>query len=110
MMRIIVLNRGGCVFAGHLDELRHDRGSVIAARFDAGGVDLISVLADKGIQAAPIPGGVEVTAPAGTGRALAAEVNAAAHASGVVLTELVHHRPSLEDRVLELVSTGAHTS
>lgn len=101
---VVVLDSGGCAFAGHLTELDSD-GTVIAARFDANGVDLVRALADVGIHATPVPGGVDITAPVGDGREVAAAVNIVAHAAGIVLNELAHDNPTLEDRVLELVTT-----
>ncbi|MFV0525000.1 MAG: ABC transporter ATP-binding protein [Acidimicrobiales bacterium] len=103
---VVVLDSGGCAFAGRLSDLGRNQVTSIAARFDPTGVDLVRALADAGIEAEPVPGGVDVRIGSGDGRQLAGTVIAVAHAAGVVLTELVQHNPSLEDQVLELVTTG----
>jgi ABC-2 type transport system ATP-binding protein len=107
---LIVVDRGGLVHAGPASALGA-AGSVLVLgaagdRLD----DLIDVVERLGHELAPgdVAGGaLRVIVPSGDDPStLAAELNAAAHAAGIVLHELHHDRADLEARYLQLVDSG----
>lgn len=105
---LVVLDRGGCRYAGPLEELGADDGSLLVARSTAPAGDLARLLRAADIPASATDGRVEISCAGTDLVALAERANATAHAGGVVLTELRPTYQSLEEKVLELV--GAPTA
>ncbi|YAL82409.1 ABC transporter ATP-binding protein [Dermacoccaceae bacterium W4C1] len=104
---LVVLDRGGCRFAGPVNELSGGPTRVVVA----GAVpadDLADILTDAGLTVTGVyPDRVLVEAVVGDVESTCAQANRAAFERGVVLTQIQVTESSLEDRVLELVSAGA---
>lgn len=104
---LVVLDRGGCRYAGPIERLGSaDAGSIVAAAAAPAEV-LVDALVLAGLRARPFDAGRVVVEVVGQDPAsVAAAANGAAYAAGIVLSELHHVSSTLEDRVLGLVSTG----
>lgn len=103
---LVVLDKGGCRYAGPLHSLGAGLESALVVRSAAPVEHLAAVLRAGGLTVAVDADTVRVGADSESA-VLAEHVNSTAHAAGIVLTELRHQPQSLEDRVLELVGAGA---
>jgi len=97
---LVVVERGRLVYQGPTDELLEhgDDGFIVATATPEGLLALGQLIDAAGHRADRVDGRLRVYAPA----AFAAELSREASARGVVLTELIPVRASLEDRFLEL--------
>jgi len=97
---LVVVERGRLVYQGPTDELLEhgDDGFIVATETPEGLLALGQLIDAAGHRADRVDGRLRVYAPA----AFAAELSREASARGVVLTELIPVRASLEDRFLEL--------
>lgn len=105
---LVVLDRGGCKYAGSLSSLGDPGEQVLTIASAESAERLAGVLQARGLMAAAAGARrVRVTTGEELSVEVAARVNTAAYEAGIVLTELHHHTQSLEDRVLDLVGQGA---
>lgn len=102
---LVVLDRGGCRYAGPLDGLGADDGGSLVARAAVPADQLTALLRAADLPARSRDGSVEIDCAGTDLTDLAQRVNIAAYSGGVVLTELHPSHQSLEDRVLELVGS-----
>lgn len=105
---LVVLQKGGCRYSGTVEGLGSHRTTRIEAAATPS-ADLADALSAAGLQVAVSGRGVEIESDGADAVALAAHINSVAHSAGIVLTELHQKSISLEDKVLELVSTGAQS-
>jgi ABC-2 type transport system ATP-binding protein len=105
---LIVVDGGRLIFQGPAGELLDQTGAalVVAPEHPADLARLRGLLAAGGHDAQPGDDGLRVALNGGDPRGLAAAINRAAAADGIVLAELRVARTSLEDRYLTMVNGG----
>jgi ABC-2 type transport system ATP-binding protein len=101
---IVLVQHGGLLFQGPIDELlKRRRAALVVGAQNPGDADVIAAIARRdGHTAEIVDGRVRID----TDRAYAAHLNRAAMGAGVTLTELAMERASLEDTFLTM--TGGH--
>lgn len=106
---LVVLRRGGLLYQGPLAELAGGETVVQIAAADAARFDALAGLASGfGMPVTDADDALRVAVERGTDAdALAADLNDAAHRSGILLRELHVDRPDLQRRYLDLVSEPA---
>jgi ABC-2 type transport system ATP-binding protein len=102
---LIVVDHGALVFQGPASELGHATNAIVAVPEHAADLPRLELLLNAAGHDSELAGGeLVITVNGSEPRRLAADVNRAASAQGIVLAELGPRRTTLEERYLAIVN------